>query len=62
MHCLQCELKPVAEINGEKLCDVHVEQRVEFSEREAPPIAMTRHVPMHPQSGARTSGTPRHYK
>lgn len=62
MSCIDCELRPVVEYNSEKLCAIHAEQRYEFSERTAPPIAYTRHVEMHPQTGASTSGTPRHYK
>lgn len=60
--CVQCETNPVVCINGEKFCGHHAEQIADFSAREAPPIAYTHHVEMHPQTGASSSGTPRHYK
>lgn len=60
--CVDCELHPLGEFNGKRLCAHHLEHEVDFSAREAPPIAYTRPVPMHLQRGARSSGTPRHYK
>jgi hypothetical protein len=60
--CIQCEVNPVTTFNGEKVCAVHAEQRADFAAREAPPIAYSRHVDMHPQRGTSSSGTPRHYK
>lgn len=61
-HCIDCERHPVVHFSGEGLCAHHAEQRIDFSQREAPPIAYSRHVEMHPQTGASSSGTPRHYK
>lgn len=62
-ECRECELHPLIEFNGEKLCAHHAEQVADFSAREAPPIAYTRHVPFKAlQGGASTSGSPRHYK
>lgn len=60
-ECVKCEVAPVCEINGEKLCEMHAEQRIDFMQREAPPIAYTKRVPMSPQTGSKSSGTPRHY-
>lgn len=62
MGCKACEVSPVTTLNGQSLCGLHAEQWADVSARETPPIARTRHVPMHPQSGASQSGTPRHYK
>lgn len=62
-QCLDCELHPLIEFNGEKLCAHHAEQAADFAAREAPPIAYTRHVPFKSlHTGAKSSGTPRHYK
>jgi hypothetical protein len=61
-ECVDCELHPIGEFNGQRLCARHLEQEVDFAARTPAPIAFTRHVAMHPQKGASTSGTPRHYK
>lgn len=61
-HCVNCEVHPVATINGESLCAAHAEQTADLLARTAPPIAYSRPVEMHPQRGASQSGTPRHYK
>lgn len=61
--CVNCEVHPVVEINGEKLCSIHAEQRADMSARTAPPIAYTRPVAFRSlHQGHGTSGTPRHYK
>lgn len=62
MYCTACETRPVVTYRGEKLCAQHAEQRADLSAREAPPIAYSRHVEMHPQFGSSSSGSPRHYK
>ena len=61
-HCVNCETQPVVSLNGEGRCAHHAEQEADFNARLAPPIAFAPRVHIHPQSGASTSGTPRHYK
>jgi len=64
MDCLDCELKPVGELNGRRLCAIHLAQWGEVSERQAPlaPSLIHQRLKTPSYSGASTSGTPRHYK
>lgn len=60
--CVRCEVDPVVHLNGQGRCAHHAEQEIDFNSRLAPPIVHAPRVTIHPQRGASTSGTPRHYK